>query len=199
MPYIIIYILKNNPILEILEISKLMNNCGWYPMDIITIKGKRYHDKKTLKNFIVNEPIKYIIFRARFDIEIDKKFWPEYLYHLTHLKNLNKIKKYGLVPRSGEKLSGHEDHIYLYDISNKNYSMKKFAKDIEKNFINIVTYKRMPEEYKGKYALLKIDMEMQKDYTKLFGDPDLQGAYFTLDNISPLSISLDEIIMINKK
>jgi hypothetical protein len=194
-PYIEIYNFDN--IDDILELNKLMNTYGWYAIDIIDKYNKPHHEKSELKNFKEVKNIFSIIYRAKFDIEIDKKFWPRYLYHVSPSKNLDKINRYGLIPKSESKVTGHEDHIYLYDISDDKFTLEELAEEIHKSGLKEQLdkpKKNIPDHYKNKYVVFKIDMEMQKDYFRLFADPDLTDSYFTLDNISSLSIHLEEII-----
>jgi|ERR1035437_3457598 hypothetical protein len=191
-PYIQILLNKSS---DIDEIVKLLNTCGWYIADAVDIKLTHFHTKKEIDNLTSIKNLNYLMCRARFDIEIEEKFWPNYLYHISPLKNWKSIEEKGLIPKSEGKLIAHNDHIYLYDINNSEMSIEELVLLLHDK--NKFIYDKYTAKFKDKYVLLKINMILQPDYFQLFYDPDLIYSYFTLDNISSGSIHLERIININ--
>ena len=145
----------------------------------IRIKLKEEIDKSFLNEIInsfkvcgwelATSNLEYLIFRAKFDVEVKRKTWPDKLYHITPLKNKNRITKYGLVPKSGNKKLKHEDAIYFYSKLEDTKILYNELKDYTE--IN-------------KYILLEIEMVNMPRFFKLFRDPDKSDAYFTKDNVS---------------
>jgi len=62
------------------KIKSWMNLCGWYCADLINSFNERIPLTQEHNN------IRYIIFRAKYDREINRKEWPTYLYHITYKK-----------------------------------------------------------------------------------------------------------------
>jgi hypothetical protein len=57
------------------------------------------------------------------DIEV-----PDFLYHITALRNKDKILRNGLIPRSNSKKSFHQDRIYLFtDLSKTKILANQFS------------------------------------------------------------------------
>lgn len=101
-------------------------------------------------------------YERKFEKEVDTKY--DKLYHATSLDNIERIKKYGLVPRSGNKKSIHPDRIYLvHDI---------------KDFDDTDLF-----EYLDRPVILEIDNH--DDPIKLHHDINMKGGLYTTDNISP--------------
>lgn len=122
----------------------------------------------------------WLVIEMKFDslFEGDVK----YLYHLTERKNLDKIKKYGMIPKSKSKKSYHPDRIYVVlNINN--------LKDL---LINFTSTKNNINDY----CILKIDYN-KAGKPKLYNDPNyLDLGYYIIDNI-PYN-SIEEIINPNK-
>ena len=119
------------------------------------------------------------------DRDLNKNSTPEILYHATHSRFIEKIKKIGLVPKSQSKNSTHPDRIYLTED-------KEIAKNLAQNFANM--------EYKNdhNYVLLEIDMTKLPN-VKLHRDPHIQNCFFVNENIPPLAINFERAINLNLK
>jgi hypothetical protein len=94
----------------------VVNNGGWFPSLIETTKlsGISKPDKYDLFKIVkIHDEISEltIYFESKFD-EIDTNI-PDKLYHLSIKEYSDKIKKYGLIPKSKSKLTSHLDRIYL--------------------------------------------------------------------------------------
>lgn len=108
---------------------------------------------------------------------------PPKLYHVTHDRHLEKIKKIGLVPTSKSKKSYHPERIYFVD-------------DIESANIIAKEFSDMDVVYKSGYIALEIDTNKTSG-AKIYRDPNFKShGYFTQDNIPPLAIDFDNIIKI---
>lgn len=137
-------------------------------------------------------------FEAKFDLDSTESIYQnkngKFLYHITPLVNLEKIKKIGLTPKTNSKLSYHPERIYfLKNVDNENF-IKNFVSKlfiINKNNIDL----------KEKYVILKIDLGIEekietKPKIRFFVDPNMVDAVYTLENISPNSISPLKIVTI---
>ena len=161
--------------------SDLANNiiswfkvCGWELASILDSSGEPYNPTS---NFINIKDNKQFIFRAKFDMEIERDKWPIFLYHLSPMSKETKILKKGLIPRSENKLLKHEDAIYMFNLINES----KLDIEVE----NIA--KMLSEKSKNKekiYSLYKIETSFLQKNLILYVDPDFNNSYFTKDNIS---------------
>ena len=119
----------------------------------------------------------------------------KYAYHITNKYAYEKIKKYGLLPKSKSKLADYEYRIYLFipkNLSTKNIEMfghinlilydQSISNNTKHNLYNKI-------DIKNDLVLLKIDLEkFEEDHQKqlkLFGDPSYnkKSAVFTLEPI----------------
>lgn len=134
-----------------------------------------------------------LVFKAKYDTEVNSRYWPAFLYHITPVENINKIKKNGLIPRAYNKKIKHEDTIYFYSANN-----------IEE--LKHIAYQLYKETYYNDFAVLKIDLRGKKNIDnpilkerrfRLYADPDMHNAYFTKENISPDDIEVIEQFKIN--
>jgi len=145
-------------------------------------------------NYIINNiergkgfPNNYIIF-DNYDVlklEINKKFdslkngIPVFLYHVTEQKNMIKINKNGLYPKSKNKIEYHPDRLYFFD----NIESAKYYK-------NDLNDRNLTDD---ELIILKVDMRLSNNDITLYNDPKFGdsdfGAYYTYDHISPFYIS----------
>lgn len=115
-----------------------------------------------------------ICIEPKYDYEVSI---PNILYHTSPLKFKNKILKYGLSPRSGNKLSKHPERIYLTDDIKNAISFGNYLKNEEEN-----------EWYENGYCIYSID---GKSLSKLYSDINFRiGGYYTTNNISASYITL---------
>lgn len=107
--------------------------------------------------------------------DTDLKEIPGVLYHVCRTIDLTDIKRYGLSPKSKNKISYHPDRIYVtVDIKEAEQVIGEFKKidNIDYTIIKILP----DEELKG--------------YLKLKKDPNWTNGYYTTQNISPLYIQI---------
>lgn len=107
-------------------------------------------------------------------------------YHITPSIYLSKIKKVGLCPKHKDKMFQYPDRIYLF--GNK--------EDFELKSEMLHAYETN-KEYKGEYSCLRIDPT--KCDVKIYDDPNMDGGYYTTDNIPPAAIEEIMRITINEK
>lgn len=146
----------------------LITNLGYF-ISKMTVDGNdweiEYNDN--------SKPIA-IYLEPKYDYEVSI---PDILFHSSPLKLKDKILKYGLSPRSGNKLSKHPERIYLTDDINKAISFGNYLKSEENN-----------EWYKNGYCVYSIN---GKCLTKLYSDINFrEGGYYTMNNIGPNDIKL---------
>lgn len=184
--------IQNNRLDNLFDtISSIITNLyGWFPSNMIIentsklIINKKF-DEKYLK--LNNDNIESIIieFDSKFDEIENNKF--EKLYHLSIQEYDNKIKKYGLSPRSKSKLSSHTDRVYLCksidDCEILIPQMKLYYSEEKDNNI----YKLGNKKYRKntKWIIYEIDNTTN---TTLYKDPRYINGYYTLENIKPENI-----------
>lgn len=160
------------------KLLPLLNNLGYFIsyMEIygnnIEIKDK--YDEKIVKNAFQN-PKTYSIYlecEAKFDQKVNKI--PEFLYHVTPLRNWEKIQSIGLVTKSRSKRSYHPERVYLG--KDEDSTIKLASKFYQTTGLN-------------KWVLLKIDTNLiPGGYFRLYYDPNFKYGYYTLNNIPPQAI-----------
>lgn len=101
---------------------------------------------------------------------------PEFAYHLSQMKNLDKIIKNGLIPKSNNRKTSHPERIYFfYDIEKLNDILKSL---------------KFNDELEGKkciYCLFKVKFT---DKNIIHTDPNYQFGFYTNDNISPKNVEV---------
>jgi hypothetical protein len=153
------------------------NTCGWFPSFFqYTTNDNKSEYLKSKNDF---EKIKYgninfmLIgqFEAKYDIELDER--PIHLFHVTDGKNLEKIKKIGLVPRAKEKKSSHPERIYFTTDPTDAQTLAKAFKKMNNSEIVIICI-----------------IETSKvESLKLMKDPNyMRSGVYTLNNIPPTAI-----------
>jgi len=157
------------------DFSKLLNLSGYY-VSVYYINNNKEKGFPSLNDWFSNY--------NQIKLELNKKFdsdltgIPLKMYHITELKNINKIKKQGLIPLSYSKIEKHPDRVYLFDnIDSANY----YKNDI------IGRYNLEDENM----IILEIDTRLINKI-KLYYDPKFGedwGAYYTYSNISPFAIT----------
>ncbi len=140
--------------------SKMINDDNDYILDILTqqINDRIQKGKKKLQLAI--EP--------KYDCEITIEQLPQYIYHATGSKYLEKIKKIGLSPKSQSKKSYHPERVYF-----------GLTKDYTKNL------GRMLESE----IILEINTSgMTEPRYRFFIDPNSEEGIYTYSNIEPAKI-----------
>ncbi len=164
---IFIFADKNTP-----EITKkllhLIDTMGYF---VATVHGKWGDDGP--KNLSVEE-IKdqneiSISIEPKYDSEVN--FQEEYVYHTTDKKNLEKIMRIGLIPKTKNTRSFYPERIYLSPDIRYNNSIK--------NQLGI--------DKSGEYVDLKIK---KFPGLKLYKDVRFKGGFYTYTNIPPKYIEI---------
>jgi len=166
-------------IIKLLE--NVINKLGWYFAYFINYKGESSNNYKDFLTFIKNyqeydpdDELGAIFLEPKYGTKTTPM--TSILYHVTDIKYLPKILKYGLVPKSKSKVTYHPERIYFL----------KSIEDVE----DLVQDSRFGVENP---VLLKIGTGNLSN--KFYLDPNLNGAIYTTTNISPKNIiSYDEYI-----
>lgn len=163
--------IENQPTSKLEKYLPIITNLGYF-ISKLTIDGQvwiKEYDKNT-------EPIAFII-EAKYDYEVKI---PDILYHASPIRFKDKIIKYGLTPKTGNKISNHPERIYLTDDIEKAIKFGEFLKE-EDN-----------EWYKGGYCIYSIKGD---SLSKLYSDVNFrEGGYYTLSNINKKDVKLLKII-----
>jgi len=166
-------------LIDYVKIIQITNTCGYFCSNIKgeNTKAQFVIEKYNLENFkkLINNGLTLInfLFEAKYDIFIEKI--PEFLYHLVPTRNISKILKFGLVPKSRSKKAFHPERIYLV----------KNPKDLN------LLFKAFYEETKiNEWSILKIDTHIL-EYLKIYKDPNFkEKGYYTLNTIHPIAINI---------
>lgn len=158
-------------------IIQLCNNFGYFPSYYyLTLNtNQQIKDKYNLNQILSFDNIIEldIIFESKFGNELEI---PNIMYHLTKKKYIEKIFKYGLSPKSHNKLSIHPDRIYINYNINDCYNLYKRFKSFDKqNNIN------------DEYVILEINLNEPyyndlKNGFRIYKDENSIGVY-TYNNI----------------
>jgi len=181
---------KIDDIFDLLS-STMTNKFGWFPssMDITLKNGmnqsKRYDESEIkYKKSLISELI--IDFDSKFD-ELSE--YDGELYHLSIQEYKDKILKYGLFPKSISKLSSHIDRVYvcktLMDCKILIPQMKLHYS--EEKDINHYELGNKKWRKNTKWIIYKI-----KGKYRLYKDPRYLDGFYTMENINPENISIEE-------
>ncbi len=157
----------------------LIDRHGWFPSkmyieNIHNLKNTlKYDEDYILDNYVYFKSIK-ISYEPKFDVEVES---PNKLYHLTIQEYINSIDKYGIIPKSKNKLSKHLDRIYLCKNSDDCY---KLINQMKIHYIN------RKFNVNDKWIIYEID----NLNLKLYKDPNYNGGYYCIDNIHPKNIQI---------
>ena len=162
-----IYI-ENQPPQKLEKYLPIITNLGYF-ISKLTINGQEW-----IKDFNNDtKPIAFIL-EAKYDYEVEI---PETLYHASPIKFRDKIVKFGLTPRTGNKLSNHPERIYLTDDLNKAI-----------DFGNYLIEEEDSEWYKNGYCVYSVK---GTGISKLYSDVNFRkGGFYTLNNIKSENIKL---------
>lgn len=169
IPRLIIMIPKSFTKNEIGTIMQIMKTCGYFSYKENEIKGDKI----------------YLYFEPKYTTDITN-YVNGSLFHLTDTVYLDKIKKYGLVPRSKNSSFKYPDRIYLMprldDRTQHQLSKIKNARERAKQNSD---YHNPSDE--SKYIILKIDSTKIPNNVRFYADPMSRGI-FTYGNIPPSAI-----------
>lgn len=162
-----IYI-ENQPPQKLEKYIPIITNLGYF-ISRLTIGGREWikeYDNDT-------KPIAFIL-EAKYDYEVEI---PENLYHASPIRFKDKIVKFGLTPKTGNKLSNHPERIYLTDDLNKAI-----------DFGNYLREESDSDWYKNGYCVYSVS---GNGISKLYSDVNFrQGGFYTLNNIKSENIKL---------
>ena len=164
----------------------LINNCGYFSSKV-WLRNKqnfeqsyKYNREKLIKDVSSNNIVYIkILCEAKYDQIINNLEYPLTLYHVCNNKNIDKIFKIGLVPKSKAKLATHPERIYLtYDLNDAEHLIKRFDFNSKMKMLD------------DKYSILKIIIN-KDDEIILYNDPNFnnKGCYI-YDNINKNNITL---------
>ena len=164
-----IYI-ENQPLQKLEKYIPIITNLGYF-ISKLTINGQEW-----IKDFNNDtKPIAFVL-ESKYDYEVEI---PESLYHASPIRFKDKIIKFGLTPKTGNKLSNHPERIYLTDDLN--------------NAIDFGNYLRKEENsewYKNGYCIYSIK---GTGISKLYSDVNFRkGGFYTLNNIKSENIKFIE-------
>ena len=158
----------------------LIDRHGWFPSKIYVenINGLKnifkYDENYILDNSIYLKSVE-ISYEPKFDFEVEKI---DKVYHLTVSQFSKSISKFGLIPKSKNKLSNHLDRIYLckdVDFCYKLISQMKIHYLNKKNIDNSWII----------YEIDSSDLNL-----KLYKDPNYSGGFYCVENIPPTNIKI---------
>lgn len=153
------------------RIIQHMNKCGWF-------------EAKKQKN--TNEIVIY--FDAKFDKDVTDFVYETrkgILYHATPSIYLEKIFRYGLMPKTYLKLAKHPDRVYF-----------TMGEHMAEELIPMLYSTIQNDLYKyliNEYSLLKIDLNRLDGFNskpKFYLDPNCKTAVYTHESINPNCIDI---------
>jgi len=180
--YCDLYIGKDRVILKIDEnhiykrkiffqnLSNLLNQTGYFVSNYKINDDKLEIGDIDISLFVNNSNL-LLYLNKRFDSEYGHI--PEFLFHVTENKYLDKITKQGIINKSKKYIENHPERIYLFSNLEDCY--------------DYIDFKELSD-----FIILKIDVKTLKNI-KLYDDPKYQptiNAYYTYDNIPPFSIEI---------
>ena len=153
---------------------------SYFYYDDIDNSINRYPNPDEIFNFkdVIN-----INLIKKFDI-LDNSSLPEFLYHITEEKYLNKILDKGLIPKSKSKIENHPERIYILNHIDGVENFMEILKNMYpyKNFTTLRINTKLINHIKLYFdPTFFID---EKDYN----DKSTFKAYYTYDNIPPHAI-----------
>jgi len=160
-------------------VLNVINNFGYYPsymwLSKQCIENNFKYDIEILENNLMDS------FTIGFDSKYDDSLYkndnivPDTAYHLSPEKN--KILKYGLIPKSKNRINTYSDRIYLfYDLTN----YKNFLKNLKLNDVK--------NDIKKEYNLFEVSLK-NLDII-IHTDPYFKKGFYIYDNIKPNRIEL---------
>ena len=162
-----IYI-ENQPSQKLEKYIPIITNLGYF-ISKLKIDGQEW-----IKEYNNDtKPIAFIL-EAKYDYQVEI---PETLYHASPIRFKDKIVKFGLTPKTGNKLSNHPERIYLTDDLNKAIDFGNYLREEEDS-----------EWYKNGYCVYSVKGIC---ISKLYSDVNFRkGGFYTLNNIKSENIKL---------
>lgn len=145
----------------------IITNLGYF-ISKLTINGQEWIKEYTNDT----KPIAFIL-EPKYDYEVNI---PETLYHASPIKFKHKIIRFGLTPKTGNKISNHPERIYLTNDLNKAIDFGNYLREEDSDW------------YKNGYCVYSVN---GTGISKLYSDINFrQGGFYTLNNIKLENIKL---------
>lgn len=145
----------------------IITNLGYF-ISKLTINGQEWIKEYTNDT----KPIAFIL-EPKYDYEVNI---PETLYHASPIKFKHKIIRFGLTPKTGNKISNHPERIYLTNDLNKAIDFGNYLREEDSDW------------YKNGYCVYSVS---GTGISKLYSDINFrQGGFYTLNNIKSENIKL---------
>lgn len=158
----------------------LISTCGWY---LAQVRGNFGIESELTNELFIQydtTPV-MLIFEPKYDLEVEKESIPDYCYHITPTRVVNKIKNSrGLTPRDYGKVGNHPERVYLFTTKPSNW--KEIAEDFKFNM-----------HIDEPYTLLKVSMKNLKS-SKFYYDQNsnYNPAIYTLEPIPHFAINIED-------
>jgi hypothetical protein len=175
------------------KLLQILTQCGWYIAKInflnkqknIVSSISKDIDLYSIEAFSSEHTIYFELkVEAKFDIELEKKYWPSMLFCLAPSVVRHKIEQNGLVPKAGKNLDGQPERIYL-------------GLDKHKLIDEMLPQLRINDKrYQTSGAILiTIDCSKLPSNVRFFDDPNYSiDAVYTIVNIPAHCIhSIEEV------
>lgn len=106
----------------------------------------------------------------------------KYLFHTTSSTHLDKIKKYGLVPKEGDDVFMYPNRVYCLNGDSLNDEQIELIRRIQ------LSKEEIKNNINNQFYLLTIDISKLPNGIKIYCDPNSVDSIFTYDNIPPSAI-----------
>lgn len=149
------------------SVNKAMHLCGYYDSYTQLVNG----DKRFIS----------VTYEPKFNDSVNEFVFKEkILYHISPLPYKNKILKRGFVPKSGNSVFKYPDRTYFF--------LGSVGKEEVKSWIPV--FKSKNKKYGDKpYCLYTLDVSKIPRNVNFYSNPNLKNAIYTMDNISPYTIT----------
>lgn len=150
------------------KLLHLIDTVGYF-VSSVRLGDEKLTDKSKIEDTLKNLDKISIIIEPKFDKKVN--YTGEYLYHTTDKKYLDKILKFGLIPKSKNTRSFYPERIYLSPDETYLLSIKD----------------QLSKDKNGEYVDLKI---RNFQGLNLYKDVRFKGGFYTYDNIHPKYIDV---------
>jgi len=152
-----------------LGLLSLIDSMGYFISAVNLKPDGKLTNKNDIEKTLISSDRISIMIEPNYDDKVN--FEGEYLYHTTDSKNLDKIMKYGLIPKTKNTRSFYPERIYLSPNEEWMSSIKQeLVGDKGGEYVNLRI-----ENFKG---------------LSLYKDLRFNGGFFTYDNIPPKYIEI---------
>lgn len=155
------------------ELLRVTNNFGYIPAVYRTKDWKVHKFNETEVDHNISD-IFDIIFSPKYSLPVNVKDLPSILYHVCNLRNIEKILKIGLVPKSNSNFEAYPSRIY-------------FATNVDslKKIIKNPAFKK--KSTSDEYCILSINIDKLND-VDFYLDTASSNSIYVVQNIPPSAI-----------